>query len=196
MPILGVVASAKSGNLAQPAWESIASYNGGATSAITFSSIPSTFKSLRLVTRLRDQRTSAPYSSSALTFNGGPTGSAYGYDWIFGDERSGSPFEDSSSATSSFPLATAGASGYISTGSVYAYSIIDIFDYANTSKTTNIKGFTGYIDPSNGYVIPSQVAFMMGGVWNSTSVVNSIVLTPANPNYAGSVRASLYGLKG
>lgn len=181
---------------ANPGWESIASYNAGATSAITFSSIPSGYKSLRLVTRLRDQRTSAPYSSSAMSFNGGPTGSAYAYQAVYGDERTASPFEDSSSATSSFPLVTAGASGYISTGSVYAYSFIDIFDYSNASKATSIKGFSGYIDPSNAYSVPSQVFYEFAGVWNSLTTVNSITLTPANPNYAGSVRASLYGLKG
>jgi hypothetical protein len=198
-PILkGIVASGISGHLnTAGAWDSIASYNAGATGAITFSSIPQTYKSLRLVVRLRDQRTVASYSSASLSFNGSPTGSAYAYQSIFGDERIAGPFEDSSSATNSIPLSIAGASGYISNGSVYGFGIFDIENYSSTTKYKNVKGWSGYTDPTNSYSIPSSMNFLTAGQWGvQATAISSIVLTASNPNFAGSVRASLYGLKG
>lgn len=198
MPILGILDSAKTGNLSTPAWNSIATYSAGATSAITFSSIPSTYKHLRLVARLRDNRTGAPYSSTALSFNGTPTGTNYAYTWTFGDSRTNnsSAFEDSSSGSNSIALTTCGTSPYVSDGSVYSYTILDIFDYQNTSKFTTVQGASGYVDNSSSYSIKNQVAFMLNGTWADTSTVNSFTLTPANPNYAGSVRVALYGIKG
>lgn len=198
MPILGILDSAKSGNLSTPAWDSIATYSAGATSAITFSSIPSTYKYLRLVTRLRDVRSGAPYSNTSVSFNGAPTGTNYAYTWIFGDSRTNNatPFEDSSGGTNAIQLTTCGTSPYVSDGSVYAYSILDIFDYQNTSKATTVLGHSGYVDNSSSYSIKNMVAFTVSGTWQDTTTVSSIVLTPGNPNYAGSVRVALYGIKG
>lgn len=198
MPIIGVIDSAKTGNLSAPAWNSIATYSAGATSAITFSSIPSTYKHLRLVMRLRDVRTGAPYSGTVMSFNGVPTGSSYAYTWTFGDSRTNNsaPFEDSTSGSSGIGMPTPGTSPYVSDGSVYGYAIIDIFDYQNTSKYTTALGAAGYVDNSSSYSIKNQVVFMLNGVWADTTTVSSIVLTPNNPNFAGSVRAALYGIKG
>jgi hypothetical protein len=198
MPILGTIASGISGNLASPSWDSIATYSAGGTSAITFSSIPSTYKSLRLVTRLRDQRSGAPYSATRISFNGAPSGANYAYTWIFGDSRTNNttPFEDSSGGTSGIYINTCGTSPYVSDGSVYAYAIIDIFDYQNTSKATTLLGHSGYVDNASSFSIKNQVSFTVNGTWQDTSTVSSIVLTPDNPNYAGSVRAALYGIKG
>lgn len=197
-PIIGVIDSAKTGRLANPAWDSIATYSAGATSAINLSSIPSTYKYLRLVARLRDVRTGAPYSSTAITFNGTPSGTSYAYSWIFGDSRTNNatPFEDSTSGAAALYVTTCGTSPYVSDGSVYAYTILDIYDYQNTSKATTFLGASGYVDNSSSYSIRNQVAFTVSGTWQDTSVVNSIYLTPSNPNYAGSVRVALYGIKG
>jgi hypothetical protein len=198
MPILGILDSAKTGNLVTGAWNSIATYSAGATSAITFSSIPSTYKYLRLVMRLRDVRTGAPYSGTVISFNGAPSGTSYGYTWVFGDSRTNNsaPFEDSTSGSSGIGMPTPGTSPYVSDGSVYGYAIIDIFDYQNTSKFTTALGSGGYVDNSSSYSIKNQVAFMVNGTWADTTTVNSITLTPNNPNFAGGVRAALYGIKG
>ena len=196
--ILGITASQISGRLANPAWDSIATYSAGATGSITFSSIPSTYKNLRIVMRVRDVRTGAPYSGTIMSFNGGVGGTSYAYTWTFADSRNhnSTPFEDSTSGTGGIGFPTCGTSPYVSDGSVYAYNIIDIFDYQNTDKATTALGMGGYVDNSSSYSIKNQVAFMINGTWMSTTTVSSIVLTPNNPNYAGSVRASLYGIKG
>ena len=198
MPILGILDSAKSGNLSTPAWDNIATYSAGATSLITLSSIPSTYKYLRIVTRLRDVRTGAPYSGTLLSFNGTPTGTNYAYTWTYGDSRTNNtaPFEDSTSGAANIGLVTCGTSPYVSDGSIYAYSILDIFDYQNTSKATTVLGYSGFMDNASSYSIKNQIVFMVNGTWNDTSTVNSIYLTPSNPNYAGSVRVALYGIKG
>ena len=198
MPILGILDSAKSGNLATPAWDNIATYSAGATSSITLSAIPSTYKYLRIVTRLRDVRSDAPYSGTLLSFNGAPAGTSYAYSWTYGDSRTNNavPFEDSTSGAANIGLATCGTSPYVSDGSVYAYSILDIFDYQNTSKATTVLGYSGFVDNASSYSIKNQVIFTVNGTWNDTTTVSSIRLTPGNPNYAGSVRVALYGIKG
>jgi len=196
MPILGIIASAKSGNLAPLAWDSIATYSGGAASSFTFNSIPSTYKYLRIVARLKDNR-SINYSATRVSFNGVPTGSNYAWTWVFGDSRTNNalPFEDSTSGSNSIPLVTAGNDTIVTPGT-YAYNILDIFDYQNTSKATTVLGFGGMVDNSTSAGIKNQVAFNINGTWADTSVVNSITFTADNPNYNGSIRVALYGIKG
>jgi hypothetical protein len=192
MPILGIIDSAKTGNLANSAWESISTYSGGAASVITISSIPSTYKYLRLVARLKDSRSPVAYSGTKLSFNT-TGGTLYGYTYLYGDERAGGPFEDSSSASNGIPLSTPGAG--TSTADVYSFTVIDIFDYQNTSKFTTVQGTTAYVDRGGPY-LAGQVGVSINGTWADTSVVSSIILTPDNPNYAANVRVSLYGIKG
>lgn len=191
MPILGVVASAISGNLSNPAMDSIATYTGGATSAITIGSIPSTYKHLRLVARLKDSRSPVVYSGTRLSFNT-TGGSLYGYTYIYSDNRGG-PFEDSSSAASGITLSTPGAG--TSSANVYSYTTLDIFDYSDTSKFTSVQGVSSYVDQGGPY-LGGQAGVSVSGTWADTSVVTSIILTPDNPNYAANVRVSLYGIKG
>jgi hypothetical protein len=193
MPILGVIDSAKSGNLGNPAWESISTYSGGATSVITIGSIPSTYKHLRLVARLKDSRSPVAYSGTNLSFNT-TGGTSYGYTYLYGDDRiTGQPVEDSSSGASFIFLSTPGAG--TTTANVYSFTILDIFDYQNTSKFTSVQGVSSYVDPGGAY-LGGQSAPSVSGTWASTSVVSSIILTPNNANYAANVRVSLYGIKG
>jgi hypothetical protein len=193
MPILGVIDSAKSGNLGNPAWDSIATYSGGAASSITIGSIPSTYKYLRLVARLKDSRSPVAYSGTLLSFNT-TGGTSYGYTYLYGDNRvTGQPVEDSSSAASFVFLSTPGAG--TSSSNVYSYTVLDIFDYQNTSKFTSVQGVSTYVDVGGAY-LGGQAGVSVSGTWADTSVVSSIILTPTNPNYASNVRVSLYGIKG
>ena len=171
-------------------WESIATYSSGATGTITFNSIPSTFKYLRLVTRLRDSRSPVAYSSANIYFNGITTG--YAYTWIYSDSRAG-VFEDSTSGTTSIatPVPGSGVSG----ANIYGYGILDIYDYANTTKFTGVQGIGGYVDPGGAYN-GGEGAFDINGTWANTAVVNSISIGANIPNFASGVRASLYGMKG
>jgi len=195
-PIIGIVASGITGNLANYAWDSIATYSAGATSVITFNSIPSTYKHLRIVARLKDNR-AVPYSGTSLSFNGAPSGTNYAYTWIYADSRTNNaaPYEDSSGGTNSIALTTVGNATYTTPGT-FAFTVLDIFDYQNTSKATTVYGASGYVDMSGGFSIKNQVAFSVSGTWSDTTTVSSISLTSANPNYDGSVRVGLYGIKG
>jgi hypothetical protein len=190
-PILGVIDSAKSGNLGTPSWDSIATYSGGATSQIVMGSIPSTYKHLRLVLRLKDSRTGPNYSSANISFNAAPGGTSHAYTWLYGDNRGG-PFEDSSSASGSIPLSICGTS--TSSGNIFGFATFDIFDYANTSNFKGVQGQSGFVDA--GTSLGGQVAFMNTGVFVSTTTISSIYITPAVANFTSSIRASLYGIKG
>jgi hypothetical protein len=178
---------ALSGPQYENSWESIATYSSGATGTITFNSVPSTFKHLRLIVRLRDSRSGVAYSSANLTFNGSTTG--YAYTWLYADNR-GTIFDDSSSGSSAIALSIPGAAA----SNVYGYSIIDIYDYTDTSKFTGVQGISGFVDPTTG--IGGQCAVDVNGTWALNSVVNTISIAASNPNFASNVRASLYGMKG
>jgi hypothetical protein len=191
MPILGVVASGISGNLANPAMDSIATYSGGAASVITIGSIPSTYKYLRLVARLKDSRTPVAYSETKLTFNT-TGGGLYGHTYLYGDSRGG-PFEDSSSGSAGIPLSTPGTG--TSSANVYSYTILDIFDYQNTSKFTTVQGTSSYVDQGGPY-LGGQAGVSVSATWADTSTVTSIILTPNVANFGANVRVSLYGIKG
>jgi hypothetical protein len=195
-PIFGILDSSKSNWLATLAWDSIATYSSGSTSVINFNTIPQTYKHLRVVARLKDTRSGAPYSSGNMTFNGVSTG--YPYTYIFADSRTNNstPFDDSTTGGTSFPLSCAGGSPYISNGAIYGYSLIDIYDYSSTSKTKTIIGHQGFIDGSSSYSIKSQTRFLATGLWNNTSAITSIAIASENPNFTSDVRVSLYGIKG
>jgi hypothetical protein len=72
---------------------------------------------------------------------------------------------------------------------VFTTSIIDILDFANTSKNTTVRVFNGNVSPSENYV-----AFH-GGLWADTSAVTKINLFVLSGNFAANSRFSLYGVK-
>jgi len=156
-------------------FESIASATGtGSSGTITFSSIPSTYKSLQI-------RCNIVYSSTSLVrfqYNS-DTGSNYARHILFGDG------------------ATAGAdasAGYTSNAIIYVggstgtnVGIVDIHDYASTTKYKTSRTFSGNDNNGSGYVT------LMSGLWMSTSAVTSISII-CSDNFATGSTFSLYGI--
>jgi hypothetical protein len=69
-------------------------------------------------------------------------------------------------------------------------SIIDILDYANTSKYKTVRGLSG--DDANG---TGRVLFQ-SGLFISTNAISSITFTPAAGTYSNYCQVALYGIKG
>lgn len=172
-------------------YESIATATGtGSSGSITFSSIPSTYTSLQI--RLIDKATrTASFGSNDgyLRFNG-DTGSNYAYHYLIGDGSSASAAGGASQST--MRIARIDQSSYSGLSNIMAVGIIDIHDYASTTKNKTVRYITGN-DTNN--VGDGQVN-LGSGLWASTSAVNQVEIYLSGTNFTASTVISLYGIKG
>lgn len=161
-------------------FESIATVTGtGSSGTITFSSIPSTYKSLQIRGLMNTNLGSN--ASTYMTLNG-DTGANYARHYLYGDGTSATAV--GSNADSSIQTGWVGNSS-TSMGTV----IIDIIDYASTSKNKTIRSFSG--DDLNG----SGRVMLLSGLWVNTAAVSSISLTIGG-SFTTTTQFALYGIKG
>ena len=161
------------------AFESIASAAGtGSSGTITFNSIPSTYQHLQV--RLFSIAASGGY---AMRFNSDTANNYARHN--FGGNGS-SVFASGTATTNMMFVGDDSATSY---GSVM---IIDIHDYASTSKYKTIRSFFGHDRNGTGSV------YLYSGLWMSTSAVNSLSLGVGNfgGTFSTSTVAALYGIKG
>ena len=178
--IAGLLAAVPSLN----SYESIMSASGtGSSGTITFTSIPGTYKHLQVrffadldtadrVLRMRINGVSSTgtYAKHGVEGNGS-TASAYGVD-----------------STSATWLDV----GYVvSAGHNPAVAIIDILDYANTSKNKTTRTLAG--NDQNG----AGLVGLYSGLYMSTSAITSIEFTiNGSGNFSTPSSFALYGIKG
>lgn len=181
-PMLGIMASAISGNLFAPsgAYDSIATTTlTGSQATITFSSIPSTYTHLQL--RIFGKATASAYLK--ITFNGASTN----FDSHYLDGNG-------TSATAGFDAATTFISNYgaiaNTTTSVFGTVIIDLLDYANTNKYKTYRSLSGTDYNGSGSVD------LTSGLWQSTSAISQIDLNVNTGSFAQYSSFALYGIKG
>jgi len=167
-----------------PSFESIASTSPTSGTSITLSSIPSTYKHLQI----RYSIITDAYSDIRIRFNG-DTGSNYTSHILWGRING-----------------SVGAEGYTAAGSGLIYSnniegttdtypnvgIIDVIDYANTSKYKTVRTLAG--DDNNGQLNPKAMVQLSSNAWLSTSAINS--LTIITGTFSTGTIISLYGIKG
>lgn len=179
-PMLGIIASAISGNLFAPsgAYDSIATttVGSGGTSSITFSSIPATYKHLQL--RLMTIGNGSITTSGFMALNGDSTSSNYYTHYLYGN---GSSALASTNQNNYVPFA-------MGTSSAPAVEILDFLDYTNTNKNKTIRSLTGVDANGSGQI--SLVSIL----WNNTSAINSISLSFTTIQQYSSF--ALYGIKG
>jgi hypothetical protein len=139
----------------------------GGVASITFAGIPNTYKHLQV----RMSNT----VGATIRFNGDTTGSNYRYHVLLGNGSSAASGTDPNNAYSP-------ADG--TTGNTV--EILDILDYANTSKNKTLRSLGGF--DANG----SGVVWLTSNLWMSTAAINSLVITATIPQNA---KFSLYGVK-
>jgi hypothetical protein len=182
MPILGIVASSK-GAAASLAYDSIATVTlSSASSSITFSSIPSTYKHLQL--RMMTFVTSAGNRNIQVGAGSVDTGTNYGIQELYG-----------SGASVTAGLITGAPSSQLfyapGDGATPAASVTDILDYTNTNKVTTFRTLGG--NDLNG---SGRITFT-GGFWNNTAAWDTIkILNGTSSNYEAGSKFALYGIKG
>jgi hypothetical protein len=182
------MASQISGKLWQPdgAYDSLATVTvpSGGVASITFAGIPNTYKHLQV-------RFIGRYSTTTknlyFDFNGDTTNSNYYFHTLTGDGSSASaggtqlPIIGNDAITSS-----------AETANTFGVGIIDILDYANTSKNKVSRSLTGNDLNGSGNVKLGSC------LWINTSAINSITFKPQSglgANFAQYSQFSLYGVK-
>jgi hypothetical protein len=153
--------------------------SGGAAN-IEFTSIPGTYQHLQL--RIISKSTSTE-DNGDMIFNGVTTNS-YAWHSLYGDGSSAAA-DASSSRANIVGLRLAGSTAT----SVFSGNLVDILDYANTSKNTTVRIFKG--QDNNG----SGVVFLDSGLYAATSAITSIKFTARSHNFAQHSTAALYGIK-
>ncbi len=182
--VLGTLSSGVAA--ATGSFESIASYTGNGTdTTMTFSSIPSTYASLQLrcLSRgvdpaeritMRFNSDTTGYTTHNLIGNG-TSASALGYD------NTGYLYLWASVADSSFSANTMGV------------AIIDIHDYASTTRNKTVRCFAG---TNNNTTSTNQPVGLSSGVWIDTAAINSITIGFDGAAFTTSTTFALYGIKG
>lgn len=173
-------------------YESIASANGsGTNAAIVFSNIPQTYKHLQLRYIGRNSITSGGRALVLVSFNSDTTYTNYRSHFITGDGTS------VSAGTTQATDRTGGVVGYLANQaatSTPAAGIIDIHDYASSSKNKTIRSFTGFEDNGAG----NAIVAVWSSFWMNTAAVTSITITSTTTSmeFSTDSRFALYGIKG
>jgi hypothetical protein len=184
----GTSAASAASNSVTPAvpssFESIATATGtGSSGTITFSSIPSTYKHLQIRFRaFANSENPAMY----IRLN---SDSATNYSWhyLYG---TGSAAGAAGAATQA--QMNIADYGVMSNATYPTVAIIDLVDYASTSKYKTVRTFLG-TDKNNAF---AQGIELVSGLWRSTSAVSSISLTVSGANFTSASTFALYGIKG
>lgn len=178
-----------SGGATLSSYESIATATGtGSSGTITFSSIPSTFKHLQIRGIARTSAAGIGLDDFAITLNNITT-SSYAYHVLQGNGSSASAGGAASQTSGAIYKATTGAAA---TANNMGVSLIDVLDYASTTKNKTIRGFSGTDQngaAGTGYVTINSSLFI------STAAVTSIELKTFGGNWTSQTTFALYGIK-
>jgi hypothetical protein len=156
----------------------------GGNSSVEFTSIPQTYKHLQIRALTRDGQAGTEFNNSLMRFNS-DSGSNYASHSIGSNGSAG--FGTGYANLSSINLGLySAASGNVS--GLFASSVIDIFDYSDTTKFKTTRTLTG--GDGNGFGIIT----LTSGLWRSTSAITSIQSPSAT--YAQNSQFGLFGIKG
>ena len=173
------------------AFESIATATGtGSSSTITFSSIPATYKHLQIRAISRQFTGGNASQDGRFVFNGDTTSANY---WEHFVEATGSTASSGSSDANPFLRVRRMSQGSAASASYMGVTIVDIHDYASTTKHKTIRAISGSEDNATVY----STIDLGSGLWRNTAAINSISITISGSNhYTTDSTFALYGIKG
>lgn len=190
-PILGIIASQDYVRIPPSSYESIATASGSGTT-FTLSSIPSTYKSIQIRCLVKTNFTAAAdVTGLRIRFNG-DTGTNYAYHSLLGNGAAASSENATSTNEINIPICVGSAASVGS--STFGAAIIDIVDYASTTKYKTLRSFAG----ANANLANTQYKVaLQSGLWMSTSALTSITFTNDNADsFVAGTTFALYGIKG
>jgi hypothetical protein len=167
-------------------YESIASTTVGAggSSSVTFSGIPSTYTHLQIRFIARSTFASGNIDIVGMQLNSDAANN-YAWHWLFGDGSS----PGAGSATTTSNITFRDINNANTTANTFGAFVIDILDYANTSKYKTTRALGGYDANGNGKINSDS------GLWMNTNAVSNIALYAGNANFAQYSSFALYGIK-
>jgi len=198
-PMLGIWASQITGHLSSYESISTVTVGSGGTSAINFTSIPSTYKHLqiRFICRGTSGSGGAPYYIQVG--NGSvDTAANYSNHQFFGDGSTYTSSANSGSTANCIIQNWGGFMSYTNTDAPNSFgvAIVDILDYANTSKYKTARALEGR---EGNTTSPAGRVGLESGSWRSTSAIDTIKITMDSTygiNFAQFSSFALYGIKG
>lgn len=196
MPIVGQFGSlAGFGVFPGGALESIATVTvgSGGASSIEFTSIPGGFQHLQIRGIIRGTNTSTAinYINNYVTFNGVTTGTSYAWHYLMGNGAAAEAYGESSKSSINSYATTANA-----VASNFAGLVLDVLDYASTSKNKVLRQLNAF-DNNNTGATNYGKGFLTqaSGLWASTDAVTSVKFTPSADNWAEYTTFALYGVR-
>jgi hypothetical protein len=174
------------GPWSEGAMEYIASSTPSGTNTITFSSIPSTYKHLQIHAHSCTGRTTNTTDGAYVRYNS-DSGSNYQYSYVNASVASHNSGSQGSPTGYNYLF----FHGTQQNNDGFSATILTILNYASTSVyKTGVWNGGSTNDGSYGEI------GMGGGVWRSTSAINSITIyTETGSNYIAGTRFDLYGIK-
>jgi hypothetical protein len=170
-------------------FESIATVTvgSGGASSIEFTSISGSYQHLQIRMIQKFTTASGIISNARMRLNS-DTGNNYARHNLHGN-GAGAYAAGYSSLTYAYvgwPLDSSAT-----TASTFSAAVIDLLDYASTSKTKTVRVLHGNEANNSSY----GNAGVSSALWNSTSAVTTITLTSDTGNWAQHTTAALYGIK-
>lgn len=189
MPIIGIIASANWASANASSYDSIASQTlGSNTASVTFSSIPSTYQHLQLRIMARSTTTGTGVGDNLYINLNSDTGANYTYHQILGNGATATAGGATAQTRLNFQNALPRNSV---TSNIFGVSILDLHDYASTTKNKTARIFYGTdVNGTEGKV------YLASGLWISTSAVDSITIAPQSNSFLTGSTFALYGIKG
>ena len=184
-PILGIYASQISGHLFAPsgAYDSIATVNfATAAAGFDFQNIPQTYKHLEI--RFMAYSTLSASVDNLALYANNDTSSIYSTHSLYGDGASTSAYALASGARIYLPSLLSA-----NTTAQYTVGVIQILDYASTSKFKTTRTLHGY--DANG----SGIVGLSSGSFQSTGAITRFS-GGTSANIAAGSTFALYGIKG
>jgi len=177
----GIIASSLTGHLVTSNFFKIATVTPTSGTSVTFSSIPNTYKSLQV----RFSFLTALNGYQVLTSFNGDSSSDYAAHWIYayGSVTAGAGTTQSSMQSFGFVAGT--STTYPTTG------IIDVIDYASTSKYKTVRTFNGM---NNNGSAGSTELVLASGLWQSTAAITSLTIATGGTAFATGSTFTLYGI--
>ena len=184
-PILGIWASSKAVATDTGAMFplQVVTVGPAGASSVEFTNIPSTYSHLQLRVLSQQNASLSDYGNIRVVANS-DSGSNYSNHVLVGNGSGAF-----ASATTSTTRVNSGYS-YLTSGSTFGATVLDVLDYANTNKYKTFRSLGGTDWNGGGGVA------IFSGLWMSTSAITSLTITGANGNFTQYSQFALYGVKG
>jgi hypothetical protein len=154
----------------------------GGASTITFSSIPSTYTDLLIMTSLRDSAATVGNAGIRVIFNG--SGSGFSTRWIFGTGVTANSTTDSGGW-----IRVGQVPGSLATSNTFSNDCIYVPNYLSSNQKTLLGDSVMENNATESY------STLTAGLWSNTAAITQIELQSNSTAWVQYSTATLYGIK-